>query len=384
MSSIRDFWDTVVLRDVLGYIVPGAVTLVALALLLLPLLVLPFGGRAPHFVIASVLPRLLASHKPWISAYPWVVAAIIIPLCFVIGHVQGQIVACLGRHWVPDWNLGHVALDSLREEMKRGGDYIDVALRELHGMHGAVDLVARCAEKRGRFRELCCYLKPFRWQRAEEERARQAQSTRKEPKGKCEQEAEKQARDLWYLCNHYVLNESPHLHAMWIGRYYVLTILFSNLFLSFVLLTAGLVLLWFWGCLALLNTIVSVGACTGDLLAILLPLKLLVGWNLMVRISCLAMCAVLVCSCQFRRAYVERTFPIFCVLVRSHRQACQHQGRQTPEGGATPPRRPWAPFSALATPRRRRIVSPSGETGPSSETMHRRLGVWSAPLRETR
>ncbi len=320
MNSVRDFWETVVLRDVLGYMVPGAVTLLALALLLLPFLVLPLAGKAPHFVISGVLRRLLVSHKPWVCSYPWLVAAIVIPVCFVIGHVQGELVAFLGNHCVPCWNLGFLALDFLTEDAKRGGDYADAALRELAGIVGAGDLVAVCAEQPGRFRELCCCL---------------SQVGSNTEKDDCVQKAKGQAKDLWYLCNHYVLYKSPRLHTMWIGRYYVLAILFSNLLLSFSLLAVSLLMLL----LCLGWHLIHVSAHLRWVASQPITVLRIVGLLVAVIVGIVWMCALGVCSWRFHKAYVERTFPIFYVLSRPRGHACRDQGRQTPDGGA-PPRRP--------------------------------------------
>jgi hypothetical protein len=302
MNSIRDFWETVVLRDVLGYIVPGAVTLLAVGLLMLALILMPLAPRARHFVVAGVLHPLFVSHKPWVCSYPWLAAAIVIPLCFVIGHVQGELVAFLGKHCVGWWNLGALALDFLTGDAKRGGDYANAALRELAGIDGAGDLVAVCAEQPGRFRELCCYL---------------TQVGSNTERDDCLREAKQQARDLWYLCNHYVLNESPGLHAMWIGRYYVLAILFSNLFLSFVFLTVSLVPLLFWLWLAVVNTSLNAGPFGCHSVAILLPLKFLLAVGVTFATCWLAISSTLCCSWEFHRAYVERTFPIFYVVSRA-------------------------------------------------------------------
>lgn len=297
MNSIRDLWETVVLRDVLGYIVPGAVTLLALALLVLPL-----AGRAPRLLIAGMLHPLM-SRKPWICSYPWLVVAIVIPLCFVIGHIQGQLVAFLaGRHCFRRWNPRDLALDSLKEEMKRGGEYVNAALREVAGTEGAVNLVARCAEKPGRFRELCCCLNQVGSNTEKDDSVQQAQ---------CGQEAKEQARDLWYLCNHYVLSESPSLHAMWIGRYYVLAILFSNLFVSFVLLSLAVGFLPLLGCLGscLMNAGPHITTLALD------PIRILQVFGLLAA-ALFWIYLLWVCSCQFHQAYVERTFPIFYLLSR--------------------------------------------------------------------
>ncbi len=336
MNSVRDLWDTVVLRDVLGYVVPGAVTLLVVGLLLLALLVLPLAPRAPHYAIAGVLSPLLMSHRPLVCSYPWLIAAVVIPLCFVIGHVQGQLVAFLGDHCVRWWNLGALALDFLTEDAKRGGDHADAALRVLAGIDGGAQLLARCAEKKGRFKELCCCLKQARLDGKKNRCAEEAQATEK--KAECEQAAREQARDLWYLCNHYVLNESPRLHAMWIGRYYVLAILFSNLFLSFVLPllllpTVGLLLLLPAVSLLLLrlwsepDSIVNASSQVWPVASHALAILSVFGLVAAV-IAIIWMCSLLLCSREFHRAYVERTFPIFYVLIRQRGQTHQDQGRR--------------------------------------------------------
>ena len=64
---ISDFWEAVVLRDVLGYMAPGAVTLVALALLLTGF------GSIGSIAIIRGLGRSL-----------WLLAAVAVPLSYVV------------------------------------------------------------------------------------------------------------------------------------------------------------------------------------------------------------------------------------------------------------------------------------------------------------
>jgi hypothetical protein len=298
MNSIRDFWDTVVLRDVLGYIVPGAVTLLALGLLLLPLLVVPLAPRVSRFEMAAVLRSLLGSHKPWICSYLWLVAAIVIPLCFVIGHIQGQLVAFLGeKRCFRRWNLGFLALSFLKEDVKAGGKYTEAALEVLEGTDREIGLKNLCARHGDKWEALCCCLKQVRSNSGKGDRV---------------QKAKEQARDLWYLCNHYVLNGSPHLHAMWIGRYYVLAVLFSNLLVSFFLLAVSVLL--FLSCFGshLINTGAHLRWLASQPVAVLRFVGLLVA----LIVGMVWMYALWVCSWQFHQAYVERTFPIFYVLSR--------------------------------------------------------------------
>lgn len=152
-----------------------------------------------------------------------------------------------------------------------------------------------------------------------------------EKKAVCGQAAKEQARDLWYLCNHYVLSESPRLHTMWIGRYYVLAILFSNLFVSFVLLLSVVGFLLFLLCLETypVNGGSYVRADADRAFGILESF----GFLLAATVAIVWVYSLWVCSWQFHRAYVERTFPIFYVLSRASRQKSHHHGQWMPERG---------------------------------------------------
>jgi hypothetical protein len=96
---------------------------------------------------------------------------------------------------------------------------------------------------------------------------------------------------------------------MWIGRYYVLAILFGNLFLSFFLLAVGLLILLL--CLGShpIDTSAHLRWVASHPIAVLRIVGFLVA-------AIIWIYSLWVCSWQFHQAYVERTFPIFYVLSR--------------------------------------------------------------------
>jgi hypothetical protein len=178
MKGISELWQTVVLRDILGYVVPGAVTLFAAALL-----IVGAGCTIPHVLIDLVVEFGALSEAHWLSWHPWLVIASVVPLSFVVGHLQGELVAFLGEHCVPPWNLGELALKFLAKDAEVGGEYGTAALKLLGGAYGKVDLQAESAKRGGRFRELSCWLVQAAGRSSERENLRE--------------EAKKQARDLW-------------------------------------------------------------------------------------------------------------------------------------------------------------------------------------------
>ena len=197
--NLRGLWDTVVLRDVLGYTLPGVVTLSALGLLWLTR-----DGLQPDWC------RYVHAAVAWKSLW-WPIVAAVLALGFVVGHLQIQIIGFF-EHFVPGWNLGKLTLRYLSDPDEVMGEaYCEAAAEFLH-IEG----------------ELC-----------------KALTNCKPPddSGRKDDNAKFQAKALWRLCDYYVLVRDSDSHATYMGRYYVLAVLFSNLGLSAILLAVCLALL---------------------------------------------------------------------------------------------------------------------------------------------
>lgn len=99
------------------------------------------------------------------------------------------------------------------------------------------------------------------------------------------------AKLVFLLCDRYVLHKDRGLHDMFMGRYYVLAVLFSNLGLSGILL--GVCLLLSQWCLHPMPAAIGGLACA-------------VSGGLM-----------LARSMYFRKRFIECTFPIFYAIVQA-------------------------------------------------------------------
>lgn len=75
--DISDLWETAVLRDILGYIFPGTLTALALALL---------AGT----ILGSPVSRQLIEDL-W-NTYRWAFVAVLLPAGYVVGHTQARLV----------------------------------------------------------------------------------------------------------------------------------------------------------------------------------------------------------------------------------------------------------------------------------------------------
>lgn len=316
--SIRELWDTIVLRDILGYIFPGAVTLFALTLL-----VAGFEWTTLHKLVADIAGFIELDclyQENWVRWRPWLVAAVFLPLSYVVGHVQIRIIEHFERR--QPWNLGGLALKFLEED-KMGLDYCDAAL-ELLG-----------PKQEHRFEEdpLMMWIREAKKQRDEER------------KNKGGEERQKEAENLWRLCDRYVLKNDPHTHAMFMGRYYVLAVLFSNLGVSTVLLSACVLVLVFPAHVRIPAALVEVAVALSTLWLVhgqwpklteqfagvfpiwfrlvmagflIVGVVLLSNWHHVcgVAVSLISGGAFLVHrSGYFRRRFVECTFPIFYALT---------------------------------------------------------------------
>ena len=191
--NVRELWDTVVLRDVLGYTLPGVVTLLALALLWVTRV-----GLEPHWCVQVLV--------VW-KNFRWPIVAAILSLGFVVGHLQVQIIGCF-EECVPGWNLGKLALHFLSNAQEK--------MRHAY-CEAAVELLDREGKLRGGLAN--CKLPEH--------------SVRKD------KNTEASAKALWRLCDYYILVRHPNSHATYMGRYYVLAVLFSNLGLSAIILAAS-------------------------------------------------------------------------------------------------------------------------------------------------
>jgi len=322
--NLRDLWDNVVLRDILGYIVPGAVTLYALLLLAASRVPQAAGQVLDPLDAQAGLLRLAWPH--WFGPYPWLALGLATAAAYALGHLQAWIIDLLEKP-IPSWNLGHLALRCLQEE-DLGQQYAIAAFLKLRHM----------GQEQAKQQPLLIWLS-----NSNHRCAKQA--------GK----AEGQAEDLWRLCDRYALHHSANAHSMFMGRYYILAVYFSNLGLSNMLL--GLVLLVTqpssepvtWGivvsivlCLIGILWIDNRPSPCGDRdryrlsqrlslgLVALAALLSLSGWVFLrdggVALLLLGSGAVMVArSSYFRGRFVECTFPIFYAIVQGEERSKARQ-----------------------------------------------------------
>jgi len=323
--NLRDLWDNVVLRDILGYIFPGAVTLLALAILLTRPGSYPW--RAFHACSnqgMTGLFRVFEEHP--LLVFP-VGAA-----CYAIGHLQFWIIEWLERaKKVPTWDIGKLALAFLRKE-GMGKDYARAGLRLsklTQTSSFANEPMIQC---------LSCSKK----------------NEKREP-------AERQAEEVWRLCDRYVLHKDKDMHGMFIGRYYVLAMLFTNLGISLTVITAcallvylrydlvaalgGIVILILFPSAALHKQSPTLGAekRAPSILGVPLWSFTIVGATILCASSPFVfvwpipgapvLCAsvgvlMVMSSSHFRRRFVERTFPIFYAIVQAEERSKTQHARE--------------------------------------------------------
>lgn len=193
MTSIREFWEHIVLRDIAGYMAPGALTLCAFALLVS--LAAGRGWWDFSWVICTTLAR-----------YPWLLLAAVL-LAYLAGHAQIAPIDVIEKG-EPSWARGYVAHQFLNED-EMGRDYCEAA-------SGA--LLAPAA--RHRYRALCASLGAG---------------------GHSGAEHEERVGVLWRLCDHYVMRRAPDMHALYMGKFNVLYVLFTNISVSTFFLALGIV-----------------------------------------------------------------------------------------------------------------------------------------------
>jgi hypothetical protein len=217
--NLRELWDTVVLRDILGYIFPGCITLLAVALLLRDLEVADTWNALSvchNRGLAGLI--LLLVERPGMLL-------VIGPLAYAVGYLQSWI-ADIFEGKFPCSNLGRLALRYLRDERgERSYDYLAGAFA-VFGVPSR-DLPDPVGDDP---------LSMLIWQAKAHPRNPASLNC-----SDCHEAARNQAYELWRLCDYYLMARVPDIHSMYAGRYYVLTVLFTNLGLSTILL--GLVLM---------------------------------------------------------------------------------------------------------------------------------------------
>jgi hypothetical protein len=299
--NLRDLWDNVVLRDVLGYIVPGIVTMFAIALLVGGIT----GTTLPGWVTKAATTAGLSflDTEGWRSWRRWMAASLVVPLAYAIGHLQIWIIECLEEK-VPCWNNGKLALDFLSNECM-GDDYARAGLRlsKLREISSFAqepliqDL--RDSTKRLRDRQACVLSLLCDKQR---------ESAKKGT------EAERQAKEVWRLCDRYVLRKDRDIHSMFMGRYYILAAFFTNLGLSLIALAVSALLVYL--------TEYPLEALFGA--AASLPCGLSPLWWPVPGASLLLLgigVLMIMRSSYFRKRFVECTFPIFYAIVQAEEKS---------------------------------------------------------------
>jgi len=212
--NIRELWDTVVLRDILGYIVPGAVTLFAFALLGSAL-----RWTAPQQLLTQAIDLELLSKEPWLSWHPLLAVAVLLCLSFVVGHLQILATEFM-ESILPEWDHASTAHSFLTGKERWGGEqsdegprmgdqYREAALTVFHGK-SRIDFEARLQS-------------PLSFGERAERKYHTGDQVRS-------------AYRLWRLCDYYLQKNAPDMHTIYIGRYYVLALLFTNLGVSLILL----------------------------------------------------------------------------------------------------------------------------------------------------
>jgi hypothetical protein len=326
--NLRELWDTVVLRDILGYIFPGAITLLAVALLLDGTGIVDLWGSIGVCSNRGLIGLLQLLWKNPLAL--WLLA----PLSYSAGYLQS---------WVADElegkcacsNLGRMALAYLTDEdNKRSYDYAAAALAVFGGPNGLLSGTGAGSP----LEEWIHYTQAAR--------CRQCASP---PSADRYAPARDQAYELWRLCDYYLLEKAPDFHATYPGRYYVLTVLFTNLGLSAIflglstllstvlgpaesaeriraVLTVG-ALTWMAGLLAWwcqlepprwptlgLRWLVALELCA---VAVLLALSKDAWWLFARWGPVVVGLALLARSVNYRKNFVERVFPMFYALTQA-------------------------------------------------------------------
>jgi hypothetical protein len=256
--NIRQLWDTVVLRDVLGYMFPGAVTLLALSLVLTGCI----------WTDPAQAARVVSRVHAWLAqdGFPWLAAAVGLPLSYIAGYLQS---------WIMDFlepkcslsNLGMIAMEYLAD--------VDNPMKERY-FSTALELLAEHSEDN--FEELRRHLQ--------------------EGERKDDEKAGRQAYHLWRLCDYYIMHTSADMHSTYPGRYYVLTLLFANLGMSTFFVVLGILI----GKGMVQALLYDAGPCALTRIVVLL---VILGTILLGR------------SVEYRKQFVQRAFPILYTVTRT-------------------------------------------------------------------
>ena len=268
--NLRDLWDNVILRDILGYIVPGLVTLFAIAVLLEGI----SGTTLPQWVTIAATKAGLGflDAEGWTSRRPWVAASLVVPLAYTLGHLQAWIADYPEKQGQP-WFTGSIALEHLQDNRLALAYY-------------------------------CAATRIFPSARSEDLR----QSLLTGLDYNANSAAADAAKGLFLLCDRYVLYKDRDLHSMFMGRYYILAVLFTNLGISSVLLGISLL-----GAAARFLRRAPLEAGTALALLLVLSMLIAVGVLLLLR------------SRYFRGRFVECTFPIFYAIVQGEERSKARQ-----------------------------------------------------------
>jgi len=338
--NLRQLWDTAVLRDLLGYIFPGAVTLTALFLM---------GSSTVLQAVDQSLDAVATQAGPfalqwanWLISHAWLALALAGAVSYAIGLLQAWIIELLEKP-IPSWNLGKLALVFLQRE-GLGDQYAQAGVEQFYRKR-----------KHGSLHPLVIHLSRNR-KNASNQRAKRLALHSRDQRERVEQaERQRQAEELWRLCDRYVLHHSADAHAMFMGRYYILAVFFSNLGLSTLLL--GVVILatgpcgdplaWAVG-LAIMMLLVGVLSidnrswpCAdtgryclshGLALSFVAATVLLSLWGFFslphagfAPLLLGSGAVMLARSSYFRRRFVECTFPIFYAIVQAEERSRGHQ-----------------------------------------------------------
>lgn len=333
---MRELWDTVVLRDILGYISPGCVTLFAL-IVLTRRVDLPFVQNLVN-AAATQLDLSPPRESEWLTWQPWLAAGVVAAASYVVGHLQAGLLELLEKV-IPSWNLGELALAYL--ERDDPGDWCArAALAKFQSIPDGACL-----------HPLVVYLRRRRQDREEECREKLDRLCKDQRPGQERREREKEAEDLWRLCDRYVLHKDRDIHSMFMGRYYVLAVLFSNLGMSAILLgiavlvahfrkdgvvvlttavlVGGIVAAWLverlsprcgssirhWSVIASNASVAGLAAICCLLSLLLSPIR---GVTL---IPVAAGVLMMLASARFRARFIECTFPIFYAIVQAEEKS---------------------------------------------------------------
>jgi fumarate reductase subunit C len=340
--SLRELWDTVVLRDILGYIFPGAVTLLALAVLLTR------PGVEEWSLLGTCSNRGLPGLFRLIEEHPLLLFAVG-AASYAIGHLQIWIVEWLEKK-LPIFDNGKLTLaflckNGMGEDYARAGLRLsDLSEASSFAQEPLIRCLQKCKEKRQKqldsvLRFLC-------------------DSQRSDMKNdKIRKDAESQAEEIWRLCDRYVQHLDGDTHGMFMGWYYILWVLFSNLGMSALLLAASasttfveaddvpMVVIAF----VVLLVLVVIAAVTSTPTAAcqrvahrILRTATRLGTVLLAAMCCAASllrwpspgaalmplgigALLLTRSSFFRRRFVDCTFPIFYAIFQAEKRSEAHE-----------------------------------------------------------